>query len=176
MNESDVLIARHLLSHPGDSAYRAAKHIGIHPRTAQRAMNRLRDRHGTGQSQLLSFLEKNRIDHQDRYFHHPAPEEWLADLPAPVSFSGEDAAAIEGLDVVPRRHLFYVAEQDLSLLINDLLEAGGEPVGPDEATVTLRVRDDWLVDDPAPLVERGQRLLDYLDSWNVRLREAVHGR
>lgn len=173
MAESDILLARHLLSHPDDSAYRAAEHIGIHPRTAQRAMNRLRDRRGLDEPSLLSFLVDNRLDHQDHHFSHPSPERWLANLPAPVSLSGEDAAAIEGLDVVPNRHLFYVAEADLSLLVKDLQDAGGEIVGPEEANITLRVRDDWLVDDPEPLVERGQRLLDYHDSWNLRLREAA---
>lgn len=177
MPPSTLLLARHLLSHPDDSGYRAADHLGLHPRTAQRAKKRLEDRVGLGEPALLDYVDRNKrhFDHRDLHLRHGAPERWLAAPPAPVSLSGEDAAAVEGFDLIPHRHLLYVAEEDLTLLERSLRDDGAVPCGPDEANVTLRVRDPWLLDDPAPLVERGQRLLDYRHSRHVRLREAFRG-
>lgn len=162
----EAAIARHLLSHPGESTYRLARHLGFPFSTAHGARGRVEAK-GVA---FLDFLRAHPIRHKELVVDHPAPARWLAGPPpAPLSISGEDAAALEGYDLVPHRHLFYVAEEDLNLLYWSLREQGGEPVGPGEGNVTLRVRDPYLMDDPPPLVERGQRLLDYLESRNIHL-------
>lgn len=163
----ETAVARHLLSHPGESTYALARHLRFPFSTARDARRRLP---GEAEDQLLAHLRRRPVRHEELFFAHPAPEQWLAlPPPAPLSISGEDAAALEGHDLVPHRHLFYVAPEDLTILDRSLRDAGAEPVGPAEANITLRVRDPYLLDDPPPLVERGQRLLDYLESRNIQL-------
>jgi hypothetical protein len=160
-------IARHLLSHPDDTTYRLARHLRLPFSTARDARKRVESQAG---GNLLAFLRRHPVRHRELFIAHPDPARWLGGPPpAPFSISGEDAAAIEGYDLVPHRHVFYVAEEDLNQLHGSLRETGGEPVGPDEANVILRVRDAYLIDDPAPLVEKGQRLVDYLESKNPHL-------
>lgn len=167
MVSRDSAVARHLLSHPGETTYRLARHLRLPFSTAHDARRRVEADAG---GDLLAFLRARPIRHRELCIAHPAPERWLAGPPpAPMSIGGEDAAAVEGYGLVPQRHVFYVAEEDLNHLYWSLRDSGGEPVGPSEGNVLLRVRDAFLIDDPPPLVERGQRLLDYLESRNIHL-------
>jgi len=166
---TDRLLARHWISHPEDSAYEAAKHMRLPLRTVQLAAARLRNRIGTGQDQLLDFLMKNPIEHKSIRVRHPNPNIWLRKPPVMISLSGEDAAAVNGWDIVPNRHTFYVEEKDLGLALKSLLDSGGRLSEKEDQNIILKVRDKWLMDEPAPLVERGQRLIDYQESRNIQL-------
>lgn len=169
----NAAVIRHLISHPADSAYGAAKHLRLPTRKVQRLCRSLNWRAGATDATLLRRLASLGTAHRELCYALDAPSRWLARPAAPVSLSGEDAAAVEGLPIVPHRHLWYVAEEDVSLIDRDLRGCGAEPVGRDEANAILRVRDPWLMDEPAPLVERGQRLLDYLESSHPALRRSV---
>lgn len=82
--------------------------------------------------------------------------------------SGEDAAVIDGWDIVPNRHLIYVDSHILADIVRDAIEDGARLTEPDGANLTIRERDPWLVDERKTMVERGQRMLDYLQSKNVQ--------
>ncbi len=166
---TDRLLARHWLTHPEESAYAAAKHLGLSPRTVQVAAQRLRKRVGTSRGQLLQFLVAHPIPQKSVALRHPNPETWLRKPPVPVSLGGEDAAAVLGWDLVPNRHTYYVSPEDFEITVKSLLDNGARLTDADGANVTIRVRDEWLLDEPAPLVERGQRLLDYATSKNIQL-------
>lgn len=168
MHNLEAIVARHLLSHREDSAYAVAQHLRLPRATAHRAVQRVRET-AASEHALVALLLRRTITHRTLHVRHPAVERWLSRLPAPVSLSGEDAAAVDGAPLVPHRHLFYVREEDLSLVLRSLEATDGDLVAPEEGNVTLRVRDPWLMDDPAPLVERGQRLVDYLESGNVQI-------
>jgi len=169
----DRVLVRHLLTHPEDSAYIAAKHMGLPIRTVQLAAKRIKERIGLEHDFLLKFLLINPILHKRIELKHPNPNIWLRKPPADISISGEDAAAVLGWDIVPNRHMFYVNEKDLEIIIKSLLDSGGRLSGKEQANITLCVRDDWLIDDPAPLVERGQRLIDYTESKNLQLLKNI---
>lgn len=166
---AERIVGRHRLSHPSDSAYAIARHVGLNPRTVQKIVKRFRERFGDGEAALVAYLREDPIPHKSVHFRHPNPATWIRAPPVPVSLSGEDAAAVEGFDLVPHRHLYYVHEEDLRVAVESLLASGARLTGKDDANVTLRVRDPWLLDDPAPLVERGQRLLDYEESRNIQI-------
>lgn len=161
----DFAVARHLLSDPAEGPSAVARHLRARPAQVHSALARIaRQADLASEASLLAFLRRFPRRVEERHFAMADFESWFARPPAPVSLSGEDAAAAEGLPVVPHRHLLYAAPEDLAMLEASLRAAGAEPVARGEATVTLRVRDPWLRDDPAPLVERGQRLLDYAES------------
>lgn len=166
-------VARHLLSHPDESSYAAAKHLSIPTASATRAVNWLERNGVSAEAERLRFLIANPIPSKQFHFRVPDAAAWLAAPPAPLSVSGEDAAAVEGLDLIPHRHLLYVAPKDLERTVESLRAADADFADPDVANVTLRVRDPWLMDEPAPLVERGQRLLDYRESRHPVVARSV---
>lgn len=166
---ADVLLARHWLTHPGEPAYKAARHIGIEPRTAQKAAERLRARHATTQPELIAFLRQNPLPRpKSAGFRHPQAERWLKRTKLRFLLSGEDAAVVDGWDLVPHRHLVYVEPEDLQRAVDEILDEGARVADPADANLTIRVRDPWLTEDPKAFAELGQRLLDYLESKNVQ--------
>ncbi len=177
---ADTLLARHWLSHPGESAYQAAKHMGLQPRTIQKAAERLRGSIGSSDSALFQHLLDHPIPARKTInFRHPNPERWLARTRFPLLMSGEDAAVIDGWDLMPRRHLAYVDFDDLDGVATEIIAGGGRLVDSESANMVIRVGDEWLIEDPRGFVERGQRLADYMSSGNVQfliqLRERIGG-
>lgn len=167
---ADALLARHWLTHPGESAYAAAQHMGdIERRTLQNAAERLRTRVGTSEASLIAYLREHPIPPTKTIsFRHPTPERWLKDTTVHHLLSGEDAAVIDGWDLVPHRHMAYVNLDDLQSAVDEVLDSGGRVADPDDANLTIRVGDEWLYEEPKSFVERGQRILDYLTSKNVQ--------
>lgn len=169
MRPTDAVLARHWLSHPGESAYQAARHVGMEPRTVQKAAERLRDRVGLEPAALLRYLREHPIrSPKTLTLRHPAVDRWLQKTPHPFLLSGEDAALLDGWDLVPSQHLVYVDAETLAPLVHDALDAGARLAGPEASNLVVRQRDPWLVDEDRVLAERGQRLLDYLESRNVQ--------
>lgn len=167
---TDALLARHWLTHPGESAYAAAQHMGdIERRTLQNAAERLRSRVGTDEASLIRYLRAHPIQPTKTIsFRHPAPERWLKETPIHHLLSGEDAAVLDGWDLVPHRHMAYVGLADLARAVDDVIDTGGRVADAEDANLTLRVGDKWLYEEPKSFVERGQRILDYLSSKNVQ--------
>jgi hypothetical protein len=166
---TDRLVSRHRITHPTDSAYKISRHIKLPLRTTQLATKRIRERVGIEKEKLLEFLIQNPIPHKRFEFFHPNPNVWLRRPPVQISYSGEDAAAVLGWNLIPNRHILYVAEKDLDILLKDLLDNGGRLSGDNESNLSIRLRDKWMIDDPSPLVERGQRLVDYRESKNIQI-------
>lgn len=168
--KTDALLARHWLTHPEEAAYTAAQHLGgIERRTVQNAAERLRTRVGTDEPSLIRYLRAHPIPARKTIsFRHPAADRWLKDTNIHHLLSGEDAALVDGWDLVPHRHMVYVEWDDLQPAVDDVLDTGGRVADPADANLTLRVGDEWLYEEPKNFVERGQRILDYLDSKNVQ--------
>ncbi|MFA5860396.1 MAG: hypothetical protein WDA16_01750 [Candidatus Thermoplasmatota archaeon] len=166
---TDILLARHWLTHPGEAAYSAAAHMGIERRTIQDAADRLRERVGTDEPSLIRFLRENPIPQRKMItFRHPAPKRWLRETPIHHLLSGEDAAVIDGWDLVPHRHMAYIDLDDVQRAVDEILDTGGRVADAEDANLTLRVGDEWLYEEPKRFVERGQRIIDYLSSKNVQ--------
>ena len=166
---TDRLLVRHWLTHPEESAYEAAKHMNLSKRTVQFAAKRIKARTGIQRERLLEFLCENPIAHKNIGFYHPNPNVWLRHPPVPVSLSGEDAAAVMGWDIVPNRHIFYIEATEVNTIVKSLLGSGGRLAEDMDQNISLRLRDKWMIDEPVPLVERGQRLVDYKESKNIQL-------
>jgi hypothetical protein len=167
---TDALLARHWLTHPGEASYTAAQHMGgIERRTVQNAADRLRENVGTDEASLIRYLRAHPIPQLKTIaFRHPAPERWLKDTTIDHLLSGEDAALVDGWDLVPHRHMAYVEWDDLQRAVDDVIDSGGRVADSEDANLTLRVGDEWLYEDPKSFVERGQRIMDYLSSKNVQ--------
>jgi len=166
---SDALLARHWLTHPGEAAYSAAQHMGLERRTVQNAAARLRERVGSDEASLIHYLRAHPIAQRKTIaFRHPAAQRWLLETRIDHLLSGEDAALIDGWDLVPHRHMAYVSWGDLQRAVDDIIDSGGRVANAEDANLTLRVGDNWLYEDPKSFVERGQRIIDYLASKNVQ--------
>lgn len=177
---ADVLLARHWLTHPDEPAYQAAKHMGLETRTVQKAAERLRATVGTTEAGLLKHVLGNPIrPPRAATLRVPDAARWLQRTRRSFLLSGEDAAVIDGWSIVPHRHLVYVDEETFRPAIDELLDEGARLAQGDDANLTIRVRDPWLTEEPRALVERGQRLVDYMTSQNVQfliqLREKLPG-
>lgn len=118
---------------------------------------------------LMRFVQENPIKVPKTIsLRHPNAERWLKRTRFHFLLSGEDAAVIDGWDIVPNRHLIYVDSNVLVEIVRDALDDGARLTESDGANVTIRQRDPWLVDEQRTLVERGQRMLDYAESKNVQ--------
>lgn len=167
----EFVVARHLLTHPEDAASDMARHCHLHRASASRAQKRLRKRNLlTAEQQVLYALQ---LPHKPAWktytFRVPNPDLWLRGLRAPAWLSGEAAAAIEGMDLVPSQVLAYVQADALPAALEAAKRAFAKVSSERDANLLIRVADPWLHLDPDErLVERGQRLLDYAVSLNVQ--------
>lgn len=169
---AEFVVTRHLITHPQDSPAQVAKHARLHSATASNALSRIRQAELWTDSQLLAHLRS--LAERPRWrrvnLRLPNPGRWLDGLDRPQATSGEHAAALDGFEVVPERHLVYVAAADLDAVIKSAIGDGdGALAPPEKANLILKTRDAWLYDEPPGVVERGQRLIDYDESKHVQL-------
>src|SRR5688572_18261607 len=99
------VVARHLVAHPDDGPSAIAKHCSLHVPSVSIALKRFRDQDIWGEEQLLEAMRKVSETPAVRTYHFlaPNPEIWLKQFPAKAWLSGEYAATMDGMDLVPER-------------------------------------------------------------------------
>lgn len=174
---AEFVVTRHLLSHQGDSPTELARHLGLDPAVASRVAKRLREQGFWTSSQLLDHLRSlpERPPRKVLEFRVTNPELWFRAYHGPYWASGEAvASSVDGLDVVPGRFLVYVPPEKVPAAVSAVFEVLGKLAPTSQANLEIRVADSWLREGEQPnVVEKGQRLLDYLESHQIQLLRAL---
>lgn len=173
----EFVVLRHLLGHPNDSPAQIARHCSLHDTSARMALKRIRQKDANTPSWILRQLQtrRERPHHKQYNFQAPNPDQFLVALRAPHWLSGEYAAAMEGFDVVPEQALIYIREQDLPTVTAAAKETFAKVAPASKANVVIRIADPWMdLRDGEPLVDRGQRLLDYEESKHLQILKDLH--
>lgn len=169
---AEFLVTRHLITHPDDGPSEIARHERIHVPTASNALTRIREGHGLWtESQLLTHLRG--LAERPRWRSHalrlPNPGRWVEHYEGRHLLSGEPAAAMDGFDLIPERHMVYVQTEAINEALNSALDEGGALAPRGRANLILKTIDPWLYEEPDGYAERGQRLLDYAESKHIQL-------
>jgi hypothetical protein len=83
---------------------------------------------------------------------------------------------MEGFDIVPEQAMLYIREADLPKVSEAAKESFAKVAPASKANVIVRIADPWLNLRPdEPMVERGQRLLDYQESRHLQILKDLHG-
>ena len=176
----EFVVLRHLLTHPGDSTTEMARHTHISPSSASLALARLRAAQPAVSGWNRPWLWQRLLAIRRRptwrtfRFQVPNPDNWLTAMRnrrVPFWFSGEVAAAREGIAVVPNILHAYVEEEALAAALSAAKESFAK-VASANANLVVRVADPWLAFDGDD-VEAGQRLLDYQESRNIQLAKVI---
>jgi hypothetical protein len=95
-------------------------------------------------------------------------------MKAPHWLTGEAAAALEGIDIVPSKIETYVRRQDAEEALESARRCFAKASSLRDANLVVYLADQWLyIDEDEALVERGQRLLDYARSENVQFAKEL---
>jgi hypothetical protein len=175
---AEFVVLRHLLGHPDDSPAEIAKHCKLHDTSARTAVQRIRARDDPSPSWLFFQLQHAREKPRHRQFNFQVanPDQFLVALKAPHWLSGEYAAAMEGFDIVPEQAMLYIREADLPKVSEAAKESFAKVAPASKANVIVRIADPWLNLRPdEPMVERGQRLLDYQESRHLQILKDLDG-
>ena len=176
----EFVVLRHLLTHPGDTTTEMARHCHVSLSSASLALSRLREENPRPSGWDPAWLWERLLSARERptwktfRFHVPNPDNWVTamrDRHVPAWFSGEVAAAREGIDVVPNTVVAYVREQDMAAAFAVAKESFAK-VSEANANLVIKVADPWLSFDGED-VEKGQRLLDYNESRNIQLAKVI---
>lgn len=170
------VVTRHLLTHRDDSPADLGRHCHVERSSAARAIKRLReDGIETDAQRLAHLLDLRTTPHWSTFaFRLPNPDNWLDAMTSPHWLTGEAAASVEGMDLVPSRVESYVHADDMEDAMRCAKRAFAKVAAPRDANLILRVADPWMALDPDdPLVERGQRLYDYARSKNVQFAKEL---
>ncbi len=176
---AEFVVIRHILTHPDDTPAEVAKHCSLRDATVRAALKRLLAADLIGhEGMLLDRLRHlpRRIKHRQYTFRAPNADQFLNGLEAPFWLSGEYAAAMDGYDLVPERAMLYIDADDLPAAVNAAQACYAKIAPASKSNIVVKLADPWLDLNPnTELVERGQRLLDYLDSHHIQLlRELSH--
>lgn len=175
---AEFVVVRHLIGHPDDSAYQVAQHCGLAQNSAAAVVKRLRDEEVWAGSQMLERLRSlsRRPVHRNLYFRAPNPRNWLQEFEGPYWISGEWAAAeVDKMNLVPERLLVYVPANDLDSAAKAALSIQAAVAPASRANLILRSADPWLrAGERDDVAERGQRLLDYVDSRHIQILKELN--
>lgn len=175
---AEFVVVRHKLSHPDDSQADLSGHARLDRAVVSRVESRLRKQGIWHEHQLLEHLRRlpRRPHHKRVSFLAPNPKLWFAEFERPYLQSGEHvAAAIDGMDLVPERVLVYVAEEDLDAALRAAHDVFARLAPAGQGNLEIRVADPWLSEGEQPNVaEKGQRLLDYLESHHIQLLRGLN--
>lgn len=175
----EFVVTRHLLTHPEESPAEMARHCHSNYASVALARRRLDKKGILSEEQRLAHLLT--LPERPRgkilaSFRSPNPDAWLRTINRPYWLSGEDAAAHDGYPIVPERHLVYVRPDDFHEAVQTALRLLGRIAYGPQSNLTVRQADPWLYLEPGePWVERGQRLLDYIESQHVQLARSLLG-
>lgn len=171
----EFVVTRHLLTDPEATPTQIARSCHVERSSASRALTRLRRAGLSSPGQLLAHLQDlPQRPHWPTYpFAAPNPDNWVADAP-PHWLTGQAAASMEGLDLVPSMLQAYVRRDDLTEALATCMRVFAKPCGARDANLVILVADEWLPLDPDDrLVPRGQRLLDYARDPNVQFAKEL---
>lgn len=171
----EFVVTRHKLTHPDDSPSQSARHCNLHQASTSRAMSRLKDEI-LDDARLLSQLLAQRTTPSwpAFYFRVPNPDNWIQAMKSPHWLTGEAAAAIEGINIVPSRVETYIRRENADQAVDAARRSFAKASSPRDANLVIRIADPWLyLDEDDALVERGQRLLDYARSSNVQFAKEL---
>jgi hypothetical protein len=171
---ADVIISRHLIGHPDDTAADAARHTGLHRAVVHQVIRRLRADDALHEGRLVARIQNHprRLHHRALAFRVPNPAQWANQFSQRFLLSGDVVAAEkDGYNVVPEKWIVYVQPQDEQAAMKAALDVFADVSPHRLANLLIRIADPWLLpDDEDPrLAERGQRLLDYDESPLLQL-------
>ena len=174
---AEFVICRHLLSHRGESVAQMARHLDLHYSVVKAAKARLDENHVSEPDDLLRHALRlpRRPDHQERRFYLPNPENWFETFRGPALESGERVAADwDHVNLVPEHYLVYVSPQDAEAAYHAAVDNFGRVAAARHANLFIRIADPWLdAEADRPVVEKGQRLIDYEENASIRLARRI---
>lgn len=174
---AEYVVCRHLASHPYESVSQLVDHVKLHYSVVRAAKQRLGQQHLVEPSDLVQHALRlaRQPQHEERSFYLPNPDNWFRSFHRPYLESGERVAAdVDGLNLIPEHFLVYVAPEDANAAYRSAIENFGKLASARQANLLIRVADPWLESDgDKPIVELGQRLIDYEKNPNIRLARRI---
>ena len=170
---AEFVVLRHLVTHKDDAPSDLAKHCNLYLKSASLVLARLRDADVWTEPQILARLRivAERPRWRTLGYVCPNPAQWLKAHRGPHLLSGDEAAAREGVPIVPERVIAWIQPDELAAALRAADAVVARPTRAQTANLVLRIMDPWLAADPKrpELVERGQRLLDYEAFPNIQV-------
>ena len=170
---AEYVVCRHKISHPAEAIAEQARHLRLHYSVVKAVEGRLENEQLAGPQDFVNHALRlaRRVDHEPRFLYLPNPEHWFKSYRGKFLESGERVAAdVDGLNILPEHFLVYVPREDLGMALRAAIDNFGRLAPPKRANLEIRVQDPWLRSDgDRPIVERGQRLIDYEENPQIRM-------
>lgn len=177
---AEFVVCRHKISHPAEPLADEARHLHLHYSVVKAVEARLKEQQVADAPDLVNHALRlaRRVDYASRHFYLPNPEHWFNSYQGRYLESGERVAADrDGVDLLPEHFLVYVPKDDLGEALRAALDNFGRVAVARRANLELRIQDPWLRSDgDEPIVELGQRLMDYEENPQIRLARGLRRR